>query len=104
YLHGHVVNVNGVGWCSRLRGTHRGRCRRRERQGPNELTAGHLSMLVVLKQLADDVLHLLILLLPRFPLFAWPNGSDATPMDSGYDQVFPSEVNQYRPSRRCGGP
>jgi len=24
-------------------------------------------------------------------------------MDAGYDQVFPSEVNRYKPSRRCGG-
>src|SRR5206468_3997989 len=67
YLHGNVVDVSGVGWGSRLRGAHRGRCRRRERQGPNELTAGHLSVFVVLKQLADDVLHLIILLLPGFP-------------------------------------
>ena len=61
-LHRNVVNVDGISWGSRLRGTHRGRRRRRECQGLNELAASHLSTFVVLKQLADDVLHLLILL------------------------------------------
>src|SRR5204863_2065311 len=63
YLHGNVVDVGGVGWGSCLSGGYGGRRRRGQRQGLNELTAGDLAAFEVLKQLADDVLHLLTSLL-----------------------------------------
>src|SRR5262249_1010258 len=56
HLHRYVIDVGRIRW-RRLHGGRASRCRCPDSQHLNELTTGHLSAFVLLKQPADDVLH-----------------------------------------------